>query len=280
MSSTDKSKPNLTSNVSLFPAPPWQLINKLFSTDTPPRPPTPPGSTAYRMFGNFYNSEDAILRSLESQGVRRVYPQTYNRKRELKKINFSILANYLDLLDIITRDPSSPRRTEKLDHLAILFINMHHLVNEYRQHQARDLLREILKYQVSVSAETVEKAEQYLARADEQLRIAANDLTVPGTSASTSTSFNPMENLRNNLNEFGPELAPLLQTVFDETVASSPISRELQPTQESLMPPDQPLENLLTNFNISDDGQISNHIDMALWEFLFQTKEDSEIDIN
>ncbi|VDQ06432.1 unnamed protein product [Trichobilharzia regenti] len=128
-------------------APPWQLINKLFSTDTPPRPPTPPGSTAYRMFGNFYNSEDAILRSLESQGVRRVYPQTYNRKRELKKINFSILANYLDLLDIITRDPSSPKRTEKLDHLAILFINMHHLVNEYRQHQARDLLREILKYQ-------------------------------------------------------------------------------------------------------------------------------------
>ncbi|VDQ07772.1 unnamed protein product [Trichobilharzia regenti] len=134
---------------------------------------------------------------------------------------------------------------------------------------------------VSVSAETVEKAEQYLARADEQLRIAANELTIPSTSvSSTSTSFNPMENLRNNLNEFGPELAPLLQTVFDETVASNPISRELQPKQESLMPPDQPLDNLLTNVSISDDGQVSSHIDMALWEFLFQTKEDSEIDVN
>ncbi|CAH8530556.1 unnamed protein product [Heterobilharzia americana] len=280
MSSNEKSKNNVTSHVSLFPAPPWQLINKLFSTDTPPRPPTPPGSTPYRMFGNFYNSDDAILRSLESQGVRRVYPQTYNRKRELRKINFSILANYLDLLDIITRDPSSSKRTEKLDHLAILFINMHHLVNEYRQHQARDLLREILKYQVNIGSETVEKAEQYLVRADEQLRIAANDLLLPGTPTSTSTNFNPMENLRNGLNDLGPELSPLLQTILDETILSNPIGRHLQPKQGCLSLPDQPSESTCLNLNNFDDFRISDHIDMALWDFLFQSKDDSEMDIN
>ncbi|VDP61260.1 unnamed protein product [Schistosoma mattheei] len=280
MSGSEKSKTNLTSHVSLFPAPPWQLINKLFSTETPPRPPTPPGSTAYRMFGNFYNSEDAILRSLESQGVRRVYPQTYNRKRELRKINFSILANYLDLLDIITRDPSSCKRAEKLDHLAILFINMHHLVNEYRQHQARDLLREILKYQVNIGAETVEKAEQYLTRADEQLRIAANDLIVPGTPVSTSNSFNLMDNLRNGLNDLGPELAPLLHTVLDETLVSNPVGRYLQPKQGSISLPNQSLEYCSVNVNNPDDYRIPDHIDMALWDFLFQTKDDPEMDVS
>ncbi|KAH8875692.1 Mediator of RNA polymerase II transcription subunit 7 [Schistosoma japonicum] len=279
MSGSDKSKTNQTSHVSLFPAPPWQLINKLFSNDTPPRPPTPPGSSAYRMFGNFYNSEDAILRSLESQGVRRVYPQTYNRKRELRKINFSILANYLDLLDIITRDPSSPKRTEKLDHLAILFINMHHLVNEYRQHQARDLLREILKYQVNIGAETVEKAEQYLTRADEQLKTAANDLIIPGTSTSTSGGFNLMESLRNGLNDLGPELTPLLQTVLDETLMSNPVGRCFQPKQASIFLPSQSTECFSVNTNNSDDYRIPGHIDMALWDFLFQTKNDSEMDI-
>lgn len=74
--------------------------------------------------------------------------QICSRKAELKKLNFSILANYLDLLDIITRDPSSLKRKEKLDHIGQLFINMHHLLNEYRPHQARDLLREMLTYQV------------------------------------------------------------------------------------------------------------------------------------
>ncbi|VEL20314.1 unnamed protein product [Protopolystoma xenopodis] len=192
MNQTPKSN-DLTSHVSIFPIPPWQVINKYSNAttvqSTTSKPPTPPGPLTYRMFGNYFNSDDSILRSLESQDVRRVYPQTYNRKRELRKLNFSILANYLDLLDIITRDPSSPKRPEKLDHLAILFINMHHLANEYRPHQARDLLREILVYQVQVkvATETVHKAEQYLERSD-------NLLYDTGCKISTHSSPSSLQN--------------------------------------------------------------------------------------
>ncbi|KAG5444943.1 Mediator of RNA polymerase II transcription subunit 7 [Clonorchis sinensis] len=77
MSCGDKNKPNDSAHVSLFPSPPWQLVTKHHSPSSEPpiRPPTPPGTNVYRMFGNLYNLDDAILRSLESQGVRRVYPQ-------------------------------------------------------------------------------------------------------------------------------------------------------------------------------------------------------------
>lgn len=53
----------------------------------------------------------------------------------------------------MTRDPSSLKRKEKLEHIGILFINMHHLLNEYRPHQARDLLRQMLAYQVRIANE-------------------------------------------------------------------------------------------------------------------------------
>ncbi|VDP91705.1 unnamed protein product [Echinostoma caproni] len=323
--SSEKSKNADMAHVSLFPSPPWQLVNRHqtgpgASQEPPIRPPTPPGQTVYRMFGNLYNLDDAILRSLESQGVRRVYPQvdfavislllmssnivccifsivplpnqTYNRKRELRKINFSILANYLDLLDIITRDPSSPKRTERLDNLAILFINMHHLVNEYRQHQARDLLREILSYQVSIASQTVEKAELYTTRANDLLRNAGQELIVPGQPSVTfnvpGVSTNCVDTVRSGLVELGPTLAPLLQTVLDETMGGDPACRRIQAApglgSSSRLPGnllDHPgSQSSLDCFN--SDGILdgvcgddpADHVDPSLWQFLSECQLD------
>ena len=55
------------------------------------------------MFGVIFHADDAIIRPLESQGLRRLYPQSYDPKRELKKLNHSILVNFLDLLDILIK---------------------------------------------------------------------------------------------------------------------------------------------------------------------------------
>ncbi len=56
------------------------------------------------MFGVIFHADDAIIRPLESQpGLRRLYPQNYDPKRELKKLNHSILLNFLDLLDILIK---------------------------------------------------------------------------------------------------------------------------------------------------------------------------------
>lgn len=84
-----------------------------------------------------------------------------DKKAELKKLNRSILICFLELLDILIDNPSSPevspskyfqwmpkrrgdqlslslsftQRNDKIKDINVLFINMHHLINEYRPHQ-------------------------------------------------------------------------------------------------------------------------------------------------
>lgn len=67
------------------------------------------------MFGNQFNNDDTIIRPLEAQGIKRLYPQHFDRKKELKKLNHSLLANFLDLIDLLVNSPDSPRRAEKVD---------------------------------------------------------------------------------------------------------------------------------------------------------------------
>jgi mediator of RNA polymerase II transcription subunit 7 len=76
-----------------------------------------------------------MIRSLEEQNIERLYPQQYDKKIELKKLNRSVVICFLELLDILIDNPSSEERNEKVKDLSILFINMHHLINEYRPHQ-------------------------------------------------------------------------------------------------------------------------------------------------
>ena len=54
------------------------------------------------MFGQTISIDDTIIRPLETQGLRRLYPRDYDHKKELKKINASILVNFLDLIDVQT----------------------------------------------------------------------------------------------------------------------------------------------------------------------------------
>ncbi|CAI9732049.1 mediator of RNA polymerase II transcription subunit 7-like [Octopus vulgaris] len=151
--------------VSSFPLPPMQYIS-LYTDDhikrgRVPQPP-PPIQDSYMMFGVPFNADDAIIRPLETQGFRRLYPQNYDHKRELKKLNHSILINFLDLLDILIRAPDSPKRTEKLDDMNLLFIHMHHLINEFRPHQARETLRMMMEYQKRQRLEIADKFQKHL----------------------------------------------------------------------------------------------------------------------
>ena len=57
------------------------------------------------------------------------------------------MVNFLDLLDLLIRCPESPKREEKIEDLNLLFIHMHHLINEFRPHQARETLRVMLHVQ-------------------------------------------------------------------------------------------------------------------------------------
>lgn len=105
--------------VSSLPLPPAQYIN-LFTDENIrknriPKPP-PPIQDSYSMFGNQFSNDDNIIRPLEAQGFKRLYPQHFDRRKELKKLNHSLLVNFLDLIDMLVHYPDSPRRAEKVSY--------------------------------------------------------------------------------------------------------------------------------------------------------------------
>ncbi|KAK4886571.1 hypothetical protein RN001_002842 [Aquatica leii] len=140
-----------------------------------PRPP-PPIHDQYHMFGNAFNTEENIIRPLESQGIKRLYPMHFDRRRELKKLNQSLLANFLDLLDLLVHCPDSPRRAEKVEDLSLLFIHIHHLLNEFRPHQARETLRVMMDLQRRQRIETAHRFQKHLDKVQEILQQALQSL--------------------------------------------------------------------------------------------------------
>lgn len=149
--------------VSPFPLPPLDY-SKNYSDENvksgnAPDPP-PPIRGEYSIFGANFETEEPIIRSLEQQGIHRLYPTNFNRQTELKKLNHSILTNFMELLDLLIKEPASPKRTRKLDDIQLLFINMHHLVNELRPHQARETLRVMMERQKQQRLETADKLDK------------------------------------------------------------------------------------------------------------------------
>jgi len=150
-----------------------------------PAPPPPLGpNDPYRMFGQpFIPAEDTIISSLESQGLRRLFSnKELDRKKELKKLNQSILVNFLDLLDLLIKAPDSPKREEKIEDLNLLFINMHHLINEFRPHQARETLRVMLHVQRRRRMQVADKFREHLDKVQETIKEALENLPEPSES--------------------------------------------------------------------------------------------------
>lgn len=159
--------------VSALPPPPMQYIKEYTDENIrnglAPKPP-PPIRDNYMMFGNQFQCDDLIIRPLESQGIERLHPMQFDHKRELKKLNMSILVNFLDLLDILIKSPGSIKREEKLEDLKLLFVHMHHLINEYRPHQARETLRVMMEVQKRQRLETAERFQKHLERVVEMIQ--------------------------------------------------------------------------------------------------------------
>lgn len=159
--------------VSALPPPPLQYIKEYTDENIrkglAPKPP-PPIRDSYMMFGNQFQCDDLIIRPLESQGIERLHPMQFDHKRELKKLNMSILVNFLDLLDILIKSPGSLKREEKLEDLKLLFVHMHHLINEYRPHQARETLRVMMEVQKRQRLETAERFQKHLERVVEMIQ--------------------------------------------------------------------------------------------------------------
>jgi len=141
----------------------------------------------------YFQTDESIIRPLEHQGITRLYTAhgRFDRIKELKKLNHSIVVNFLELLDILIKSPSSPKREEKLEDLNLLFINMHHLINELRPHQARETLRVMMERQKQQRLETAEKLNKHLDRVVAMLQSCSSSLQM--ASRQQDSSFEKME---------------------------------------------------------------------------------------
>ncbi|PIC54573.1 hypothetical protein B9Z55_003771 [Caenorhabditis nigoni] len=153
-----------TQTVSPFPNPPeyasaytWDRI------DNGSAPPPPHPLTEFKVFGEEYRLEEDVIAPLSTAGVEQYYVDKNNWKAEMKKLNRSAIAAFFDLLEILIRAPDHPARDKKMVDLHTIFINMHHLINEFRPVQARDSVRILQERQIDELTETCDEFRKYLA---------------------------------------------------------------------------------------------------------------------
>ncbi|KAG0239499.1 MED7 protein-domain-containing protein [Mortierella sp. GBAus27b] len=110
-------------------------------------PPPPVKKGVYWLFGRPWPVQDSLA-SLEEQGIEQLYPRgSIDRVKELKKLNHSAVFNFLELVHTLSTSPNE--FATKLDQIRVIFINMHHILNEYRPHQARETLKLMMEDQLA-----------------------------------------------------------------------------------------------------------------------------------
>ncbi|KAK9470782.1 MED7 protein-domain-containing protein [Dipodascopsis tothii] len=106
-------------------------------------PPPLKDERTYNSLGAVWNTRE-VLSSLAELGIPRLYstlPETdqpANRVVELKRLTRSLLVKYLELVGVMGIAPE--QFTDRVEDIRVILINFHHLLNEYRPHQARESL--------------------------------------------------------------------------------------------------------------------------------------------
>jgi len=190
-----------------FPLPPTfyykQYTDINVKNDSAPKPPKVPVGE-YSMFGHAIRTDDEIIQPLENQGIKRLYSTetNFDHISEMKKLNHSILVNYLALLDIMIEAPESVERLKKIEEIKILFINLHHLINKFRPHQARETLRMMLHRQKQQRLETAERLRSNIEKTRALLRSCrknASEPVIPTITCSEDTSDVQMEDNKDGI---------------------------------------------------------------------------------
>lgn len=131
-------------------------------------------------------------------------------KKELKKLNHSILVAYLDLLEILVKAPNSQvpsskhefnaktLREQKLEDIELLFKNMHHLINELRPHQARDNIICVLETQKQQRYEIAQKFRMHLFKISDLLQTCIQSIQTPASSLKSGQYLDELNSMLSN----------------------------------------------------------------------------------
>ncbi|KAK4700522.1 mediator of RNA polymerase II transcription subunit 7, partial [Phenoliferia sp. Uapishka_3] len=120
----------------------------------------------YSVFGETWPVEE-VLQSLEELGVREMFVRGADRTASLQTLLQALILSYTQLVSSLLEPPPSlpslppgeqpPTDPERLvEHIRLITINMHHLVNELRPVQARETLKAMMRAQIDArKAKTV-----------------------------------------------------------------------------------------------------------------------------
>ncbi|EPY50380.1 mediator complex subunit Med7 [Schizosaccharomyces cryophilus OY26] len=92
------------------------------------------------------NKDESITKSIPSarSDGNSIIPR---RAYELQLLSTSLMLNFLELLGIMGKAPE--QFPQKVENIRVILLNMHHLINEYRPHQARESLLMLLEKQLA-----------------------------------------------------------------------------------------------------------------------------------
>eukprot|EP00054_Salpingoeca_dolichothecata_P011127 m.61890 g.61890 ORF g.61890 m.61890 type:complete len:228 (-) comp19312_c0_seq2:388-1071(-) len=140
--------------VSAFPLPPNFFHNYTTeAVESNTAPPPPPAFETFSVFGAVVEENAPLIQSLESQQLPRLYAEgDIDHIHELKALNRKLIGQFLDLINTLSDEPKETR-DEQLAQIELIFINMHHLLNEFRPHQARETMRAMLELQLKQKKE-------------------------------------------------------------------------------------------------------------------------------
>ncbi|TNY19331.1 mediator of RNA polymerase II transcription subunit 7 [Rhodotorula diobovata] len=112
---------------------------------------------SYAVFGETWPIDEK-LPTLEDMGVAEMFDRDADRKTSLQSLLRTLIITYTQLLDALLTPPPSlahpqPPRSdvERLtEHMRLVAINMHYLVNELRPVQARETLKAMMRAQIDL----------------------------------------------------------------------------------------------------------------------------------
>eukprot|EP01129_Flabellula_baltica_P011100 TRINITY_DN4789_c0_g1_i1.p1 TRINITY_DN4789_c0_g1~~TRINITY_DN4789_c0_g1_i1.p1 ORF type:complete len:208 (-),score=46.94 TRINITY_DN4789_c0_g1_i1:19-642(-) len=163
----------------------WPLPPTHYKDATTLTPPSVPTLEPTYIFGRpLHDDYLKQFQMLEEQLPILYDTENLNHKRELKKLNISLLMNFVELIDTLTIDPQMGNEivVEKIEPI---FHNMHHLINTYRPHEARQML-------VTMMEKQIERRREFLKSLDENIEF-CKKLIGEGNDLLVNAEVNPPE---------------------------------------------------------------------------------------
>lgn len=148
-----------------LPAPP--AFYHLYTESPTARAPPKPVTGLYHVFGQEYDTERPLVRSLEDMGHKALVERGGDTIAQLKSLNTSILFNFLQLLDILSECPEQSE--QKLHDIDLLFANMHHLVNTYRPFEGLETIKQTMEQQLQRHEKLIHDIRHVMEKTHESL---------------------------------------------------------------------------------------------------------------